>query len=87
MISEINAYFQVSEIVILDINISDIQNNCFRYLKKNYFRYQVILDIKNNYIISENKHLFRISKTVILDIRHTYFRIIVLPFQKVNKVV
>jgi len=80
---EINVYFQISEIVI-----SDIRNSYFGYPKK-IFRIseimlkrrfiwdiqKVILDIQNNNFgrISKNKHLFRISKIVILDIRNSYF--------------
>ena len=39
----------------------------FRY-PKSYFGYQ-----KQQFRISENKHLFQISKIVIMDIRNNYF--------------
>jgi len=63
---------------------SDIRNNYSRYLKKTILDIpeQVrILDIPKSYFgyqkqqfrISENKHLFRISKIVIIDIRNNYF--------------
>jgi len=66
--------FWISEIVIFHI-----QNKYFGYQKlcqtafylrcpKSYFGYQ-----KQQFQISENKHLFRISKIVILDTRNSCF--------------
>jgi len=63
---------------------SDIRNNYSRYLKKTILdipKQVRILDIQNSYFgyqkqqfrMSENKHLFRISKTVTMDIRNNYF--------------
>ena len=63
---------------------SDIRNNYSRYLEKTILdipKQVRILYIQNSYFgyqkqqfrISENKHLFRISKIVIMDIRNNYF--------------
>jgi len=64
---------------------SDIRNSYSRYLKKKTIldipKQVRILDIQKSYFgyqkqqfpISENKHLFRISKIVIMDIRNNYF--------------
>jgi len=60
---------------------SDIRNNYSRYLKKtilDILKQVRILDIQKSYFgyqkqqfwISENKHLFRISKIVIMNIRN-----------------
>jgi len=77
MASGINIYsfVQISKIIIPDI-----------WEEKNYFGYPKtstvrILDIQKSYfgykkqqfLISENKNLFQISKIVIMDIRNNHF--------------
>jgi len=63
---------------------SDVRNIYSRYLKKNYFGYPKSGTYfrypksyfgyqKQQFRISENKHLFQISKIVIMDIRNNYF--------------
>jgi len=63
---------------------SDIRNSYSRYLKKTILDIQkqvCILDIQKSYFgyqkqqfrISEIKHLFQISKIFIMDIRNNYF--------------
>jgi len=64
----------MSEIIILDIKIiiSHIRNYADQAF---YLRYpKHILDIKKNFQISKNKHLFRISKIVILGYLEFFFR-------------
>jgi len=66
--------FWISEIVIFDI-----QKNYFGYQKlcqkAFYLRYPTSYFgcQKQQFRISENKHLFRISKIVILNIHNNYF--------------
>jgi len=69
--------FWISEIVIFDI-----QNNYLGYQKLCQkgvlfeISKKVILDIKKQqFRISENKHLFQISKIVIMDIRNIFLDI------------
>ena len=51
--------------------------------QKSYFGYQ-----KQQFRISENKHLFQLSKIVIMDIRNNYFRypeLTFIPFFQISK--
>jgi len=80
---KINIYFRYQKLLfwISEIVIYDIQNNYFGYQKLCQkgvlfeISKKVILDIKKQqFRISENKHLFRISKIVIMDIRNGYLK-------------